>query len=175
MSDFEPFETPDGKQLTLRALNENDTGLLIDLFHKLSSEAKRLRFHANVDHVDEDVVRREAQRLVDLDPERQFALVALDREQETEAAVGVARFDRLSENGTDAELAIVIRDDYQGQGLGRHLLETLTTVARRQNIERFVMLTTSDNSPMVNLVNEVWSEVEINTHQGEREIWAVIG
>ncbi len=171
---FPPFTTVQNKRVTLRTLKKDDVDLLIDLFHKLSPESKRLRFHANVESVDREVVRQEAERLADIDPAQQVALVAVDDTSAGEEAIAVARFTRLATDETAAELAVVVRDDFQGQGLGRHLLETLSEVARRQEIDRFVLLTTTENTAMLKLAKAVWGKVEIDTIDGEQEIWATI-
>ena len=174
MNQFKPFETPDGRRITVRSINKGDGDLLINLFRNLSTETKRLRYNANMDHISDEIVHQESRRLSNLDPEEQFALIAFSAGPEAEEPIAVARFARLSKNGAEAEVAIVIRDDFQAQGLGRHLLETLTTVACRHNIHRFVFMTTSDNTPMIKLVKDVWSDVEIETQQNDREIWATI-
>lgn len=174
MNQFQPFETSDGRRITVRSIHKNDGDLLINLFRNLSSETKRLRYNANMDHISDEIVHQELRRLSNLDPNLHFALIAFSAGPEAEEPIGVARFARLSENGAEAEVAIVIRDDFQAQGLGRHLLEMLTTVACRHNIHRFVFMTTSDNTPMIKLVKDVWSDVEIDAQQNDREIWATI-
>ena len=174
MNTFEPFETSDGQCVTLRAVTENDAHLLVALFRSLSSETKRLRYNANMDSISEEVIDRESKRLSHLDPELEFALIAFDGELEDEEPIAVARFARLSKDAPEAEVAIVIRDDFQAKGLGRHLLKTLGTVACRAGIKHFIFQTTSDNRAMVKLVKDVWSDVEMETQQHDREIWATI-
>ncbi|MCB0163299.1 MAG: GNAT family N-acetyltransferase [Anaerolineae bacterium] len=174
MNNFEPFETSDGQRVTLRPVNENDAHLLVALFRSLSSETKRLRYNANMDRISEEVVDKESRRLSHLDPDLHFALIAFDADQESEDPIAVARFARLSEDAPEAEVAIVIRDDFQAKGLGRHLLKKLGTVACRDGIKHFIFQTTSDNRAMVKLVKDVWSDVAIETHQHDREIWATI-
>jgi GNAT superfamily N-acetyltransferase len=50
-----------------------------------------------------------------------------------------------------AEVAFVVRDDWQGQGLGKHLFRELIRIGREQGIRRFTADVMADNRAMVNL------------------------
>ena len=62
--------------------------------------------------------------------------------------VAVARFDRL-EPATDAEVAFVVADSWQGRGLGTLLFDRLARRARQVGVERFIAQTLSHNQPML--------------------------
>ena len=123
------FTSRSGRQYHIRDLQPEDADLLVDLFYHLSPETIYKRFHAALDNLPEEHVRQEATRLADIDPENQIALIALyddqkNPDQEAEA-VGVARCHRIP-GTTDAESAIVVRDDFQQDGLGTFLLTLLS-------------------------------------------------
>jgi len=50
-----------------------------------------------------------------------------------------------------AEVALVVRDKFQGQGVGKELLRYLAYLARRQGLLGFTGEVLVENSPMVNL------------------------
>ena len=62
--------------------------------------------------------------------------------------VADARFVRLHENPTVAEVAFMVGDDYQGRGIGTFLMDALVPAARGSGVERFAARVLSDNFPM---------------------------
>lgn len=65
--------------------------------------------------------------------------------------VGVARYDRLP-GTTDAEVACVVTDAWQGRGVGTLLLARLVETARRSGVRRFVADTLLSNTGMIRLL-----------------------
>ena len=67
------------------------------------------------------------------------------------------RFRRLSHSGSDvvqpgkAELAFVVIDQYQGQGIGSALLRHLIVVARAAGLHEFIADVFAENSPMLRI------------------------
>jgi RimJ/RimL family protein N-acetyltransferase len=61
--------------------------------------------------------------------------------------IGVGRFDRLP-GTSDAEVAFVVADDWQGNGAGTQLLQQLVHRARAEGVTRFVADTLSENHRM---------------------------
>ena len=45
MTTLGTFTTRTGQEVELRLIKKGEAGLLVDLFHHLSPESKRLRFH----------------------------------------------------------------------------------------------------------------------------------
>jgi CRP-like cAMP-binding protein len=62
--------------------------------------------------------------------------------------VADARFVRLPDNPTVAEIAFMVGDDYQGRGIGTFLMDALVPAARGAGVERFTARVLSDNMPM---------------------------
>ena len=52
---------------------------------------------------------------------------------------------------SDAEFAVVVRDDWQGKGLGRALLEYLILIARNKEIESMSGFVLAENTHMLSL------------------------
>ena len=65
---------------------------------------------------------------------------------------GVGRWERL--NLTDAELAFVIEDAYQGHGLGRKLVEATIERAREEGFTRLVTAVLQSNYRMRRLARD---------------------
>jgi RimJ/RimL family protein N-acetyltransferase len=156
----------DGRQVTIRPIVSDDAPLLVDLYSRLSEMTRRLRFHSMRQNVPLEEIEQEAKRLSDLDPANQAALVATIEEEGEERIVAVARLAR-SEDPVEAESAIVVRDDFQRQGLGSHLLELLVEVARAMDIQRLTAWIMAENLHMLHIVQKSGLDVSAETRYGE--------
>lgn len=96
----------------------------------------------------------ELMRWTRIDRSREGAMVATVLIDGRERQVGVARFVTEDTDG-EAEIAIVIADDWQGKGLGMRLLSALTDLARRSGVRRLVGSTLSENRGMLALARRL--------------------
>jgi acetyltransferase len=159
----------DGQQVTIRRIAPDDAWRLVDLFYRMSDTTRRLRFHSMRQDVPPEEIEREAERLSDLDAAHQAALVATVQEEGDERIVAVARLTR-SENPVEAESAVVVRDDYQNQGLGTHMLKLLVEVARSMDIERLTAWVMTENLHMLHIIHKSGLNVYTDTRYGETYI-----
>jgi GNAT superfamily N-acetyltransferase len=134
---------PGGHRVRLRWIRASDAGLLREGFDRLSEESRRMRFFVPLRRLPEDAVRY----LTDVDGYDHAALVALSIPEPgaPEHGLGVARFVRMKDDPTKAELALTVVDDCQRLGLGTLLLLTLGAAARERGIETFTMNLLSTN------------------------------
>jgi RimJ/RimL family protein N-acetyltransferase len=114
-------------------------------------------------------IEREAKQLSDLDPAYQAALIATVQEEGDERIVAVARLAR-SENPAEAESAVVVRDDYQHQGLGTHMLRLLVEVARSMDIKRLTAWVMAENLYMLHIIQKSGLNAYAETRHGETYI-----
>ena len=101
-----------------------------------------------------------------------LAIVGLVQEDDgREHAVGVARFGRATAADTEAEVAVVVRDDFQRKGLGKHLLLTLADKARELGISYFTAWVASDNIRLMKLIKDMeLRNVQSETRHGQTKI-----
>jgi GNAT superfamily N-acetyltransferase len=169
------YITPSRQQINLRLINKEDVGLLVELFHRLSSETKRLRFQLYTERLPEERVWREAINLSDLDPQQHVAVVATIIEGDGEEhAVGIARFARATTNDLEAEVAIVVRDDFQRKGLGRVLLTTLADKARQLGITHLSGWVMVENIHLMKLIKKLEVNVETEIIHGQKKVRTAI-
>ena len=72
---------------------------------------------------------------------------------------------------TDAEVAIVVRDDFQRKGLGKHLLRLLADRACRIGITHFTAWIMAENIRLMKLIEGMeLKNVESHTRHGEKKI-----
>jgi len=166
------FKTRSGTTLRVRLLRCDDAERLIELFDRLSPESRRRRFHVSVEHVSRDLVQQRAAELADVDNQRQGAVIATYEDDDGEHIVGVVRLARPAGQPTlpEAEAAIVIRDDFQGQGVGTELMRRMVLLAREMQIEVIVATFHAYNESAIRLFRELNLPFSLSVHQGETEM-----
>src|SRR3954447_2694386 len=114
-----PYRLADGTQVLLRPIRADDKRRLGDAFARLSPETQRLRFLAPKPRL----TGADLRYLTEIDGTDHVAVVAVlaHRGGRDPFIVGVGRFVRDPEDGESAEVAVVIGDPWQHQGLGRHI------------------------------------------------------
>ena len=120
---------PNGTEVWLREQTEGDRAVLTELFAGLSQRSRNLRFMAGVP-------AQLPPTLLDIldaaDGRNHVGLIAVRRGR----AVGAARYIRVAEGGSEADVAVTVADELQGQGLGRLMLRELMQRAAASGIDR---------------------------------------
>jgi acyl-CoA synthetase (NDP forming)/GNAT superfamily N-acetyltransferase len=116
----------DGRIIHIRPLREADSEAVSALYSRASPRTRYLRFFTAGISID-----REVQRLITPSDDH-MALLA----EHEGVAVAVASYEIL--NGTQAEIALLVDDAWQGDGIGSLLIEHLAALARRAGIEELV-------------------------------------
>jgi RimJ/RimL family protein N-acetyltransferase len=130
----------DGTVVHLRMMGADDGERLVRFHATLSPESQYLRFFSNHSLLSE----REVTWFTHVDHcHRDAFVVVLDGE-----IVGVGRLDRVPGRG-DAEVAFVVTDAFQGQGLGGALLRRIIARADELGVDRLVADTLLVNHRML--------------------------
>jgi RimJ/RimL family protein N-acetyltransferase len=132
---------------TLRPISPDDETALIEFHDRCRADTQHLRFGA----AKPQLRPAEAHYLCGVDDRRRGALVIVDA-NDPGTIHGVGRWERV--NPTDAELAFVIEDAHQGQGLGRKLVEATIERARDQRFTRLVTDVLPSNHRMRRLARD---------------------
>lgn len=154
-----------GRQVAVRPIIPSDDTLLVDLYERLSPRTRQLRFFCH--NRLEAIVQREATRLASVDPVRHAALIGLVEEEGIERAIGVARLMVDPAEDGVAEFAIVLRDDFQHDGIGRQLLRLLINAALRRGVTTLRVVWMAENHGVQRLIQHSQLPARSTTHQGE--------
>ncbi len=143
------WQLADGTEVTLRPIRADDAPRLQALHRRLSPDSIYHRFLDPRRELPEE----QARRLAAVDYRLRMAFVAsLDAEGE-ERVIGVARYDATRHpEGKEAEVAVVVEDAYQGQGLGSALLSLLAQYALQKGIEAFLATVHVQNRPILHMI-----------------------
>ncbi len=137
-----------GRQVLLRPIRPEDEARHRAFMALLTPEDMRLRFFSSR----RELPRSELARLVQIDYAREMAFIALDaRPGAPDEILGVVRAVCDPDN-VDAEFAIVVRSDLQGQGLGHLLLGKMIRYLQAHGTQRMVGDVLRDNPAMRGLM-----------------------
>jgi len=139
-----------GVEVVIRPLRADDGERLRAAYERLSPETKYRRFLVPKPHLSSTDVRY----LVDVDAINHVALVATAAE-DPERIVAVGRFVRLADDPAAAELAVVVGERFQGEGLGSMLLERLAQAALARGITRLRATMLAENIPAHRLASRL--------------------
>lgn len=149
-SDFQAQWTlADGTKVTLRPIRPDDAPRLQALHRRLSPDSIYHRFLDPRPELPDD----EARRLAAVDYHLRMAFVATLEVEGEERIIGVARYDATRDpDAGEAEVAVVVEDAYQGQGLGSALLSLLGRYALKQGIQTFLATVHVQNQPVLRII-----------------------
>jgi len=140
-----PWTLKDGTQVTVRPIRPEDESLMVKFHGTLSDRTVYLRYFGSL-----SLARRTAhERLVRIcfsDYECEMVLVAEYKDPQTGELhiLAVGRLNKLQAD-KEAEVAVMVSDQYQHRGLGTELLRRLIHIARDQNLCRLVAEVLRDN------------------------------
>lgn len=172
MTNMITIKAKDGTAVRIRPINENDAPHFVEIFEHMSSESRYRRFLQSLDNPSETLVWREAERIAHMDPRQQEGLIAfVDLPGRDNVPAGVARYVAL-EPGI-AEVAVSVRDDMQGKGIGTRLLQLLSEQASESGIRKLVGTAQNGNEALWRVLDKLsfplhrtpdgtYSEIEID-------------
>lgn len=133
----------DGTQVMFRPIHPTDEPNLRDMFYALSEETKYYRFMKHIQRIPQ----RQIQDFVFINHRSDIAIVATVPAPYGEDIVAIGRY-YLNEKTNLAEVAFIVHDRWQNRGIGTHLLNHLTTIAKRYGIRGFTAEVLRANRPM---------------------------
>lgn len=98
-----------------------DTELLVSMYRQLSARTIRLRYGAPRNHVNDEALYTEMSRAVDAGLTNHTSIVVTTGTSAERSAVALMQLVPQPHEPTTAEVALVVRDDYQREGIGRAL------------------------------------------------------
>jgi GNAT superfamily N-acetyltransferase len=152
------FPVATGATLRLRPIRSDDAEKLVVFHSHLSFDSIYRRYFSLHPVLSEDEVRHFTQ----VDYVDRLALVIEDGEE----LVAVGRYDRNHDSAT-AEVAFVVRDDYQHLGLGHRLLAALAKAAWARGITTLCAETLSANHDMIAVFRHAGFPVTTSCEYGE--------
>jgi acetyltransferase len=149
-----PWTMKDGGQVTIRPIRPEDEPLMVRFHETLSERSVYLRYF-HLMNLEQRTTHERLTRICFIDYDREMALVAVRRKENGENEIlGVGRLMKIHGTG-DAEIAVLISDNWQGRGLGKELLARLLVVAADDKLAHVVADILPDNRGVMRICEKL--------------------
>jgi RimJ/RimL family protein N-acetyltransferase len=159
-----------GQEVLLRPVRISDEPLVKDFFYALSDQSTYQRFISSR----KDMPHERLQEFVVIDYTSEMVILAVAPIEEREVVVGVGQYGIDAETHT-AEVALVVRDDYQKRGVGTELLNYLTLLARKEGLLGFSAEVLIENRAMMRLFERAGFSIDKKRGAGVYELKMLFG
>ena len=143
-----PWTLRDGNQIVIRPIRPEDEPLMVKFHETLSDRSVYLRYFCSLS-LSRRVAHERLLRICFGDYDREMALVAelTDPGTGEHRIMGVGRLSKLR-SGNEAEVAVLVSDQYQKLGLGYELLRRIVEIARDEKLSQVSAEMLPDNLAM---------------------------
>lgn len=145
----------DGQEVVIRPSKPVDERRIQEHFYNLEKDDVISRFF----HEKTSFLREEMEGISQIDYIRNLTLLAVIGEFGFGRVIAVGEY-LLDPADNFAEVAFSVSHDWQGKGLGKHLMAKLADAARENGIDGLVAYTALDNRAMIHLFNTLPYETE---------------
>lgn len=160
-----PRTTKTGLSLLLRPVRLSDEHLLKDFFYSLSNDSMYRRFISTRTDMHHDRL----QPFVVIDYTKEMLILAVIPQDEKELIVGMAQY-LIDATRHTAEVAFVVRDDYQGKGIGASLLDYITYLGKKKGLLGFTAAVLMENQQMLHLFEKMGFIIDRHNDGGVYEL-----
>jgi len=150
----------DGTPVTLRPIRPEDEPLMVKFHEALSERSVFLRYF-QLSKLSQRVAHDRLRRICFLDYDREIAIVADHLVPDTgeHEILAIGRLSKLHGRSA-AEMALLVRDEYQHRGLGIELLRRLIQVARDEHLDSVQAYMLRENIEMRGLIEKLGFRIE---------------
>jgi RimJ/RimL family protein N-acetyltransferase len=143
--DLEAYKTlNDGTEIFFRPVKPADEQALSGMLYSLSPSSIRTRYMTST----MTFPHKDVQQLTNVDYENNLAIVGTVPSVTGDEIVAIAQY-FLDPKTRHAEVAFVVQDEWQKNGMGSLLLKYLTRIARQRNIKAFYAKVLPNNKTML--------------------------
>jgi acetyltransferase len=145
----------DGAAVVIRPIRPEDEPLLVGFHATLSERSVYLRYFHLMD-LSQRIAHERLTRICFIDYDREMALVAERRNPETgeREILGVGRLKKIL-GANDAEVAILVSDQFHGRGLGTELLARLLIVGADEKLAKLKADILPDNGDVMRIFQKL--------------------
>jgi acetyltransferase len=160
------WKTKTGDAVTIRPIRPEDEPLLVRLHQVLSERTVYLRYFQPL-KLSQRTAHERLTRICFIDYDREIVLVVERKNDEGHPEIiAIGRLSKLRGGGNEAELAVLVDDRHQGQGLGTELYRRLISVASDEKLQRVVCTILAENREMRSICQKLGFRMESDLEDG---------
>jgi acetyltransferase len=155
----------DGTKIMIRPIRPEDEPMMVAFHERLSERSVYFRYF-HLLNLSQRTAHERLTRMCHIDYDQGMALVA-EREAGSGPGdlLGIGRLTRV--HGTkEAEMAILISDDFQTRGLGTELLRRLIEIGKQEKIEKITADILSENRAMQHVCERLGFHLQYDPEEG---------
>lgn len=142
-----------------------DAEMLTRMYQRLSARTIRLRYGAPWPQLPEAVLDSEMARM--LEGDRELVATLIGTIGADSDAVSVAELVQSTSDRTIAEIALLVRDDYQREGLGRALCRMIYEIARARGVRLLRLYLQAENIAIMRIIRGLGVRYSAERSRGE--------
>ncbi|MBN1685640.1 MAG: GNAT family N-acetyltransferase [Spirochaetales bacterium] len=155
--ELEHYDTlADGTEIFFRPVKPTDEEALTDMLYSLSSASIRKRYFTHT----KTFPHRDVQRLTNVDYQQDLAIVGIAPRPDGEEIVAIAQY-FLNIQTRVAEVAFIVQDEWQANGMGTFLLRHITQTAAKRGVKKFYATVLPENKAMLALFNNSGYDIKM--------------
>ena len=151
----------DGKTAEFRPLLPSDEIAYRNFFYSLQEKTIFMRFFYHRRFFSHEIVQKQ---WASVDYRKNMSIIGLVQKEGHQEiiALGTYAYDREQV----AEIAFVVREDYQSMGIASYLLALLEQIAKENNYTHFKAAVLRENSAMIQVFKKRYPDLKISTQSG---------
>ncbi|MGD2097346.1 MAG: GNAT family N-acetyltransferase [Desulfobacterales bacterium] len=155
------FTLKNGKAIEFRPLLPSDEIAYRNFFYSLQEKTIYMRFFYRMRSFSHEVVQK---HWASIDYRKNMTIVGLVQKGGHKAIIAIGTY--AYDQDQQAEVAFVVREDYQGQGIASYLLSVLERIARENQYTRFSATVLRENTAMIRVFKKRYPNLKISTQNG---------
>ncbi len=164
--ELEHYDTlRDGTEIFFRPIKPADEPALSEMLYSLSENSIQTRYFAHTMRFP----HRDVQQLTNIDYRQNLSLVGVVPSTSGEQIVAIAQY-FLDPRTQAAEVAFIVKDEWQQKGMGTLLLDYITQIAKQRGVKRFYAKVLPTNKPMLTIFHN--SGYKVNT-EFDGEVYSI--
>jgi len=149
------LELKNGKTIRFRPLLPSDEFAFRNFFYSLQAHTIYYRFFSKLKSFSHEFVQKQWETV---DYRKNMSIIGLVQKGGHKEIMAIASYAQEEENR--AEVAFVIREDFQGMGIASYLLEVLEKIAKENSYTGFSATVLAENAAMIHVFKKRYPNVK---------------
>ncbi len=154
------FLLPNGKTMEIRPLQPSDEFAYRNFFYSLREETIYFRFFYKMKLFSHEVVQKQ---WASVDYRKNMSLIGMVQKGGHKEIMAIGSY---ADDGERAEVAFVVREDFQGMGVASHFLVKLEAIARENDYKGFTATVLKENAAMLRVFKRQYPDANVSMSGG---------
>lgn len=156
------FRIKSGKTIEVRPLLPSDEFAFRNFYYSLKEQSIYYRFFYHKNLFSHTTLQ---EQLANVDYRKNMSIIGLTSRGGHKDIMAIATYAQAEEGR--AEVAFVVRDDFQGEGVGSHLLDVLEKIARENDYRGFTATVLGENKAMIHVFRKKYPNMKVKSMSSE--------